>query len=290
MISIVIPSMNRSSLYDRTLPSVIDLTFTHNVEILVVFDGDITKDTRRHQLENKSVKVLTTGGLGGLKARLFGARHAKYKKILFLDDDDELVYDDSLNEIHAICESEFSILSVNILWSEHTFIQWYISKFKFRKQAIDAHYVPATFSGMVLDRSFLIDIPEEIAIANTFQDVLVYNYAISKGVIPTMHSTAINFHQDFRSKRNSQDVQNRALQAKKLLKLDRINKEQYDKIAMSILFTSLRQFCWQGNMHTIKFLDRKFFSSLNLTTIFKIMLRAIFELPVLVALLVDRLK
>lgn len=288
MISIVIPSLNRVSLYERTLPSVTDLMLKFDIEVLVVFDGDITNDVRRLQLRDQSIKTLSTDGLGGLQARLFGARQAKYKKVLFLDDDDELICDGLTNEMTSIFSSEFSILSVNAVWPKHPFIQWYISIFKMRAQTLDSNYVPATFSGMILDKIFLMEIPKEIATARTFQDVLIYNYAISRGIIPNLNVLAVNFYQSFSPVRNSQDVHNRFRQAKMLFKNNKINKKQFEKIAESIFFTNLRQCCSQGNLKNLSSLNRTLFQFLNISTIIKITIRLIFELPIFMALLARR--
>jgi len=87
LVSVIIPTYNRSRKLNRALASVFNQTYK-NHEVIVVDDG--STDQTVHQLEhNPHLTLIHKERLGVSKARNTGLEHAKGELIAFLDSDDE---------------------------------------------------------------------------------------------------------------------------------------------------------------------------------------------------------
>lgn len=87
LVSVVIPTYNRSAYLNETIESVVEQTYT-NIEILVIDDGSKTNYAQFicDKYLNCHYYYKTNGGLSS--ARNFGIRKSKGEYIAFLDDDD----------------------------------------------------------------------------------------------------------------------------------------------------------------------------------------------------------
>ena len=90
LISIVIPTHNRSDLLQRALDSVLNQTYG-DFEIIVVSDGstDNTDEIMANYQDERINYISYHPSRGGNVARNTGIKAAKYDYIAFLDDDDE---------------------------------------------------------------------------------------------------------------------------------------------------------------------------------------------------------
>lgn len=284
MISIIIPTMNRASLYDRTLPSVIHATKKYNVEVIVVFDGDITNDPRYRSLDNSSIKIFHSHGQGGMSARLLGAANATFQNVLFLDDDDELFNLDLPQRKGNLKLPPLVVLEVEAIWPNAKFVEKYISFFSKSKNLLAGDYIPATFSGMMIERSILLEIPDDIRLADTFQDLLVYNFLHRNiSVNPVKGFGRVGFYQNFDRNRVSQNIKIRTVRARSLLNSKSISEVQYKKIILTLLFTKLRQSCYERKLYDLNDLKLGNLLRLGPKFIMTLVLRFIFEIPIFAA-------
>lgn len=281
MISVVIPSVNRSSLYDRTLPSLLSLINDYNVEVIVVFDGDTTNDPRRLDLVGNSIKVYSSQGRGGMAARLLGAQHANFEKVLFLDDDDELVFFDCSVNLDRLRSSSFLLLRVNAIWPDNQFITWYISFFARRSTSFSQYYVPSTFSGMLIDRHYLLDEIEYLRFSLTFQDVLIFNHLFQKGLSPSLGAGTVNFYQSIDETRNSQNIEIRVKQLSKIYRENLVNRRQMEVILTSLFFAKLRQIFFKRRFGDIFFILKYFYLNVGSFCLMKAFFRLMVEVPLL---------
>jgi glycosyltransferase involved in cell wall biosynthesis len=90
LVSVVIPTFNRSASVVRAINSVLKQSYKH-FELIVVDDGstDETELILLPFVENSSIKYLKQQNLGVSAARNFGVSHGTGKWITFLDSDDE---------------------------------------------------------------------------------------------------------------------------------------------------------------------------------------------------------
>ena len=90
LISVVIPTYNRSSLVSKAIASVLGQTFT-NIEIIVVDDSstDATSDILTAQFAGKIIYLQHQHNSGLSAARNTGIKASRGEYVAFLDDDDE---------------------------------------------------------------------------------------------------------------------------------------------------------------------------------------------------------
>lgn len=98
LISVVIPTYNRSATLKRAIDSVLNQTYG-NIEIIVVDDNAQLPEFREHNrkliqsYEREIVFLENTANLGGGLSRNEGIKAARGRYIAFLDDDDEYLPD-----------------------------------------------------------------------------------------------------------------------------------------------------------------------------------------------------
>jgi glycosyltransferase involved in cell wall biosynthesis len=90
LISVIIPTYNRSNVVNRAIDSIIKQTYD-SWEILIVDDGstDNTKDIVEKYLKNNKISYFYKNNGGVSSARNFGIKKANGEYIAFLDSDDE---------------------------------------------------------------------------------------------------------------------------------------------------------------------------------------------------------
>ena len=97
LISVVIPTYNRSSILYNTIKNVLNQTW-ENIQLIIVddFSSDDTRKTILSINDSRIIYKRTERNLGCTRARLIGVRFSEGEFIAFLDDDDEWD-DDYLN-------------------------------------------------------------------------------------------------------------------------------------------------------------------------------------------------
>jgi len=83
MISIIIPTYNRFAIIQETVLRALDISSDIAFEIIIVNDGEPLPFTFNHP----AVTILKNPKRGAAAARNFGAAHARYKLLFFVDDD-----------------------------------------------------------------------------------------------------------------------------------------------------------------------------------------------------------
>ena len=108
MISIIVPTYNRFEIVEETILKIIsiDLEF----ELIIVNDGEKLPFSISHP----KLKILENPKRGAASARNFGASHAKYD-ILFFIDDDMWITAESLQAIEKLRQQQFFITNCTIL-------------------------------------------------------------------------------------------------------------------------------------------------------------------------------
>ena len=94
LVSVIIPTRNRTALVSRAIQSVLNQTYK-NIEAVVVIDGpDAETEAALKVFTQSNVTVLALAeNVGGSEARNIGVRAAKGEWIAMLDDDDEWMTD-----------------------------------------------------------------------------------------------------------------------------------------------------------------------------------------------------
>src|SRR5689334_8143428 len=89
LVSIIIPTYNRSTLLLRAINSALGQTH-RNIEVIVIDDGS-TDDTQRvlKSLTDTRINCYLTRNQGASAARNYGLQRSKGEYITFLDSDDE---------------------------------------------------------------------------------------------------------------------------------------------------------------------------------------------------------
>lgn len=90
LVSIIIPTYNRSSVLPRSIKSALNQTYS-NIELIVIDDAstDDTETVLKDFSDSRISYYRQSTNLGGSAARNCGIKHSKGKYIAFLDDDDE---------------------------------------------------------------------------------------------------------------------------------------------------------------------------------------------------------
>ncbi len=105
-ISIIIPTHNRAALLPRAVSSALSRS-GNDVEILVIEDGSHVAEKALEEFASDPRLILTQnqGARGASSARNYGAKIARGKILLFLDDDDEFI-GDYVSRVKDIAMSE----------------------------------------------------------------------------------------------------------------------------------------------------------------------------------------
>lgn len=115
LVSVIIPTRNRSSLLSRALNSVLNQSYD-NLEVIIIDDAsedDTTKEVDKYRPKFKRLKYIRNNKqCGGAAARNIGIRNATGKYIAFLDDDDEWLPEKTLKQL-TILESSPNIGAVS---------------------------------------------------------------------------------------------------------------------------------------------------------------------------------
>lgn len=90
LISVIIPTYNRSTVLQRAIDSVLAQSFTH-FELIIVDDGsdDNTHELLLSLIDSQKIKYFKQNNLGVSAARNLGAKNANGDYLAFLDSDDE---------------------------------------------------------------------------------------------------------------------------------------------------------------------------------------------------------
>ncbi len=106
LVSVVIPTLNRSILLGRAIDTVLAQTY-RRVEVVVVDDGSSDGTSQRvAQIGDQRVRYVRHPRTRGLAAaRNTGIRHARGQYVALLDDDDEIVAEKLERQLAALHES-----------------------------------------------------------------------------------------------------------------------------------------------------------------------------------------
>lgn len=118
LVSVIIPTFNRSQFLLRAIHSVLNQTYK-NIELLVVDDGstDETHKLLTPLIENKSLHYIKKNNGGVSSARNAGVFSAKGKWIAFLDSDDEWLTEKLEEQLSFLkYNSHLSIVYTDEIW------------------------------------------------------------------------------------------------------------------------------------------------------------------------------
>lgn len=155
LVSVVIPTHNRSNLVLNSINSVLNQTYT-NIEIIVIDDAS-TDDTEINikSLENEAIKYLKVEkSRGGNYARNLGIEKANGNYIAFLDDDDEWLpekVEDQLNLFINDNEIGLVYTGANVIYSNkgYQYIRHPKHKGDLSKEILIKNYIGTTSSVML---------------------------------------------------------------------------------------------------------------------------------------------
>lgn len=118
LVSVIIPTFNRSSVIQRSVQSVLSQSYS-NLELIIVDDGstDDTLNLLSSFEEDKRVRVFSQNNHGVSQARNFAIKKAKGEYISFLDSDDEWL----INKLEK--QIDFILANPEYLWC-HTEEIW----------------------------------------------------------------------------------------------------------------------------------------------------------------------
>jgi glycosyltransferase involved in cell wall biosynthesis len=118
LVSVVVPSFNRSSLVTRAVKSALSQTCSL-IEVIVVVDGPdrATLDALSQVGDSRLRTIQLTERAGGSKARNIGVQNAKGKWVAFLDDDDEWFPQkiESQIKLALMCNKEYPIITCRLV-------------------------------------------------------------------------------------------------------------------------------------------------------------------------------
>ena len=134
MISIIVPTYNRFEIVEETILKIIsiDLEF----ELIIVNDGEKLPFSISHP----KLKILENPKRGAASARNFGASHAKYD-ILFFIDDDMWITAESLQAIEKLRQQQFFITNCTILnWRYPDYLLTKMKNEKIGRYLLNSNY------------------------------------------------------------------------------------------------------------------------------------------------------
>lgn len=110
LISVIIPTYNRSDKIERAIISVLNQSYK-NIELIVIDDNANNKEERmktKNVVEKyKNIKYIeNTENMGGALTRNIGINNAQGDYIAFLDDDDEFIYNKLELQMKLMTEKE----------------------------------------------------------------------------------------------------------------------------------------------------------------------------------------
>ena len=119
LVSVVIPSFNRSAFIDRAIDSVLGQTYP-DIEVIVVDDASSDNTVARVHARSKSdprVRLIVQGQQAGAQAaRNAGIRAAKGAWVAFLDSDDEFLPESVELRVGALNQSECEVVHSECYW------------------------------------------------------------------------------------------------------------------------------------------------------------------------------
>ena len=118
LISVIIPTFNRSGVLLRAIHSVLNQSYKH-FELIIVDDGstDETERLLKPFIENQSIQYVRQDNKGVSSARNRGVNHARGEWLAFLDSDDEWLEDKLLHQIKFLNEnSHLKIVYSDEIW------------------------------------------------------------------------------------------------------------------------------------------------------------------------------
>lgn len=136
MISIIVPTYNRFEILEETILQTLNISTDVDFELIVVNDGD----TLPYNICHPKLSILKNPKRGSACARNFGAFHAKYP-ILFFIDDDMHISSNSLTAIKHLHETEFFSKSCAVLnWNYPDTLIHEMASSKIGRYLINAKY------------------------------------------------------------------------------------------------------------------------------------------------------
>ena len=116
LLSVIIPTYNRSKLVTRAINSALQQTYSH-CEVIVVDDGS-TDDTSEKLVSYKDrIKYIYQENSGQAGARNTGIRAATGKWVAFLDSDDTWLPEKVSKQIEILTSSNAKVCYTNIIWN-----------------------------------------------------------------------------------------------------------------------------------------------------------------------------
>lgn len=125
-VSILIPNMNQKSTLETCLDSIFKKNSYDNVEIVIVennsTDDDIFNYYEYLKTKHSNVKVIKyEGEFNYSKINNFGVEHCSGEYILFLNNDTELISEDSISVMLGICQREdVGAVGAKLLYADNT--------------------------------------------------------------------------------------------------------------------------------------------------------------------------
>ncbi|GEM_PF-213524 len=193
LVSVIIPNKDHARDLDIAIRSLLKGTY-RNLEIIVVENNSTEKQTwsyyERIQKEIPAVRVIEyTGGFNYSRINNFGVREARGEYLLFLNNDTEMIEEDSIAEMVGQCQKPgVGIVGVKLLYQDdsiqhagvivgmqgiagHCF-QWQTAGTYFNRAEFEENYSAVTAACMMSKRSIFDEVggfTEDLAVA--FNDI-----------------------------------------------------------------------------------------------------------------------
>ena len=189
MVSVIIPTMNRLESVLRCLDSVLDSNFK-NIEIIVVDNASVDSvcnDLELYKNKNKNFHIIySKDNLGAGGGRNLGAKKAKGKYLLFLDDDnviDKSMISNLINIFESDYSQEYVMLGPIMLYLSEPKKIWmkYININMYTSQAISKgnkdNYIPGSriLETGTLPNCFMLR-SKEFKLVNGFDEKFIVMY------------------------------------------------------------------------------------------------------------------